>query len=224
MRIGVLFSGGKDSCRTIHWCIEQGFDIGYLVTIIPERSDSWMYHVPNIHLTSLSAEAIGIPLITQHSSGIKEVEVKDLKVALSGLNIDAVACGGLFSNYQRKRVEQVCQDLKLQCIIPFWHTDPEQFMKDTIELGFHVIITGVYALGFNKSWLGRKIDLETLEELKKIRNKYMINLVFEGGEAETTVLDGPIFRKRIKIIESEVVWEGQGGHLNITQAKLIDKK
>ena len=223
MRVGVLFSGGKDSCRTVHWCLNQGYDVSYLVTIISARPDSWMFHVPNIHLTSIMAKAIGVPLITQDSSGIKEVEVNDLKTALNNLDIDAVACGGLFSNYQRKRIEKVCNEINLQCIVPFWHTDPEQFMRDTIELGFHVIITGVYAMGFNRNWLGRKLDYNTLEDLIKIRDKYQINLVFEGGEAETTVLDGPIFKKRIEIIESEVIWEGSGGYLNITQAALRDK-
>ena len=116
------------------------------------------------------AEAIGIPLITKDSSGIKEVEVQDMKTALSNLDIDAVACGGLFSNYQRKRIEQVCQEIDMQCMVPFWHTDPEQFMRDTIKLGFHVIITGVYAMGFNQRWLGRKLDYNSLEELKKLVN------------------------------------------------------
>ncbi len=222
MKVAVLFSGGKDSVRTVHFCLEKGYDIKYLVTMIPKREDSYMFHFPNIHLTELSSEAIGIPLISQETSGIKEREVDDLKNVLKVLDVDTIACGGIFSNYQKTRFERVCKELKLKLLAPFWHTNPEKFMKDTIDLGFDVRIIGVYAEGFDESWLGRKLDHKMLEELKKLKEKYKINLVFEGGEAETIVLDGPIFRKKIKIIDSEKIWDEktQSGYLKI-KAELV---
>ncbi|MEM2784480.1 MAG: TIGR00289 family protein, partial [Nitrososphaerota archaeon] len=46
---------------------------------------------------------------------------------------------------------------------------------------------------------------------------------FEGGEAETFVLDGPIFKKKISIIKAEKIWKGYYGHYIIKKAKLINK-
>ena len=225
MRLAILFSGGKDSTRVVHWCLENGYDVRYLVSIIPRRSDSWMYHFPNIHLTEVSAEAIGIPLITRESSAIKEKEVEDMKKVLENLDIDGVACGGIASNYQRKRIERVCNELKLGCLVPFWHTDPEKFMKETIDLGFDVRIVGVYSDGFDESWLGRKLDYDTLDELLKLSKKYGVNLVGEGGEYETLVINGPIFKKKIEILESEKVWDKktQSGYLRVKKTKLVSK-
>jgi len=48
-------------------------------------------------------------------------------------------------------------------------------------------------------------------------------MAFEGGEAETLVLDCPIFKKRIKIIESSNVWDRDSGYLMITKAELENK-
>jgi diphthine-ammonia ligase len=223
MNVTVLFSGGKDSVRTVQWCLKNNYTVKYLVTMIPEREDSWMYHTPNIHLTELLAKAIEIPIIIKKTSGIKESEVDDLKDALRDLNVDAVASGGFFSNYQRTRIEGVCKELNLKFLAPFWHSDPEKFIRETIDLGFDVRIMGVYAHGFDDSWLGRKLDKKTLSELKELNKKFGINLVGEGGEYETLVVDGPIFKKKIRIIETEKIWnkKTKSGYIKIKKAKLI---
>lgn len=222
MKLAVLFSGGKDSTMTIHWCLKNNYPVEYLVTMIPKREDSWMYHTPNIHLAELLAEAIGIPIVKKETSGIKEEEVEDLKKVLKGLDIDTVACGGFFSNYQKSRIERVCKELKLKFLAPFWQTNPEKFMKEIISLGFDVRVIGVYSEGFDETWLGKKLDEKTLNELKKLHKKHGINLVGEGGEYETIVLDGPIFKKKIEIIRTEKYWDEktQSGYLKI-KAKLV---
>jgi len=223
MKIAVLFSGGKDSVRTVYWCLKKGYDIKYLVTMLSKREDSWMYHTPNIHLTELSAEVIGIPLISKETSGKKEEEVEDLKNTLKVLDIDTVACGGIFSSYQKTRFEKVSEELRLKLLTPFWQTNPEQFLKETIDLGFDVRIVGVYAEGFDKSWLGKKLDKKTIDDLVSLNKKHGISLVGEGGEYETLVVDGPIFKKKIKIIDSEKVWDEktQSGYLEIKKAELV---
>ena len=225
MKVAVLFSGGKDSVRTVHWCLENGHDVKYLVTMISEKEDSWMFHTPNIDFAELSAEAIGIPIITKQTSGVKEKELDNLSEVLKILDVDAVACGGIFSEYQKKRFEKVCENLGFELLTPFWKTNPEKFMADTIELGFDVLIMGVYSGGLDQSWLGKRLDNQSLKELKKLNEKFSISLVGEGGEYESFVIDGPIFKKRIEILKSEKIWDNktQSGWLKIKKAKLCDK-
>ena len=225
MKVAVLFSGGKDSVRTVHWCLENGHDVKYLVTMISEKEDSWMFHTPNINFAELSAEAIGIPIITKQTSGVKEKELDDLNEVLKILDVDAVACGGIFSEYQKKRFEKVCGELGFELLTPFWKTNPEKFMKETIELGFDVLIMGAYSGGLDQSWLGKILDKDSLVELKNLNEKFSISLVGEGGEYESFAIDGPIFKKRIEILESEKIWDNktQSGWLKIKKAKLCDK-
>jgi len=223
MKVAILFSGGKDSVRTVHWCLKKKYNVKYLVTMISKKEDSWMFHFPNIRLTELSAEAIGISLVSRETSGVKEKEIKDMEKVLKVLDIDAVACGGIFSNYQKSRIEKVCKDLNLKLLAPFWQTNPETFIKETIDLGFDVRIVGVYAEGFDKTWLGKKLDKKTFDDLISLNKKHEISIVGEGGEYETLVVDGPIFKKKIKIIDSEKIWDKktQSGYLNIKKAELV---
>jgi predicted ATP pyrophosphatase (TIGR00289 family) len=137
--------------------------------------------------------------------------------------VDAIVSGAVASTYQKSRIEKICEQLKLKCIAPLWHENPLNILKEILGLKFEVIITGVYAYGFSKEWLGRKIDNATFEALIELNRRYGISLVGEGGEYETLVLDAPFFKKRIEIIEAEKIWKNQSGYFLITKAKLENK-
>ena len=72
MNSAVLFSGGKDSVMALYYALNNGDDVKYLLSMKSENDESYMFHVPNIHLTDLQAEAIGIPLLEARTKGIKE--------------------------------------------------------------------------------------------------------------------------------------------------------
>ena len=223
MRVSVLVTGGKDSALALYRVLKEGYQVEYLVTMLPQSEDSWMFHSLNIHLTDLFAEAAGIPLVKAETTGIKEMELKDLKNLLATLDIDGVVSGAILSQYQKKRIDKICQELNLKSIAPLWHEDPKQLLKEIIHLNFHVIIVGAYAYGFDQSWLGRKIDLTTLDDLNELNKQYQISLVGEGGEYETLVLDAPFFRKRLQLLLIEKVWENHSGYLLVKEAKLVEK-
>jgi len=225
MNLAALFSGGKDSTLAILKALEMGHKIKYLATIHSKNPDSYMYHTPNIGLTVIQAEAMNIQLISKESKGEREKEVEDLKILLEDLNVEGVVCGAVASNYQKQRVEKVCKELNLELLSPLWGINQEKLLREVIEKKFEVIITAVSADGFDESWLGRKIDEKCLEDLIKLKNKFGINIAFEGGEAETMVLNCPLFNKKIKILKSKKVWDmkTQNGKLIIEDVTLVDK-
>ena len=223
MRVAVLVSGGKDSALSLHRVLKQNYEVKYLVSMLPQRGDSWMFHFPNIYLTNLFAEAVGIPLVKAETTGIKETELKDLKKLLTTLDIEGVVSGATSSQYQKKRIDKICQELKLRSVAPLWQEDPLQLLKEIIELSFEVIIVGVYAYGFNESWLGRKINSSTIKSLLNLNKKFGISLVGEGGEYETLVLDAPYFKRKIQLLQAEKIWEDDSGYLLVKEASLVDK-
>jgi len=228
MNLAALYSGGKDSTFALYWALKAGHKVSCLITLIPERDDSYMFQAPNVELTVYHSEAFGIPLLQGKTSGIKEKELDDLKkiiaVAKEEYKIEGVVAGALASDYQKDRVVNICKELGLECFAPYWHYDVEKYLKEIVAAGFKVVITSVSAEGLTADLLGKELNLEMIERLKKISSKTKFHLGFEGGEAETIVLDGPIFKKRLEIVEAEKVMEGRNsGYLKIKKVRLVAK-
>ena len=224
MRLGVLFSGGKDSLFAC-WKAMQQEEVACLITVVSRNPESYMFHTPNIRLAALQAEAAGLPLVEVETAGEKETELLDLKQALlqasEEFGIGGVVTGAILSVYQATRVQRVCHDLGLWCFNPLWHADQEAYMESLIDAGFAVIIAGVFACPFDESWLGREIDRRTLDELHTIARKYGITLTGEGGEFETFVTDAPFFSRRIAIERASTVYRNYNGVLRIERARLV---
>jgi ABC transporter with metal-binding/Fe-S-binding domain ATP-binding protein len=221
--LAALVTGGKDSILALYRAQQMGHTIEVLATMIPKRSDSYMFHFPNIHLTDHISKALEIPLVTAPTSGIKEKELEDLKKLLASLDVDGVVSGAVLSSYQKERIDRICDELELKSVAPLWHQDPLDIMKELIRLKFKVIIVGVYAYGLDQTWLGREINNETLEKLVELNQKFQISLVGEGGEYESLVLDAPFYKKRIEILKAEANYENSSGVLVVKEARLVDK-
>lgn len=224
MRVAVLVSGGKDSVLALHHVLREGHEVKYLVSMIPLREDSWMFHYPNIRLVDLLAEAVGIPLVKAETSGVKEEELEDLKRLIEKLDVEGVVSGAIASTYQKTRIEGICRQLGLECVAPLWHRNPRDLLNEILDLKFEVIITGVYAYGFDEDWLGRRIDENTVNALLELNRQYGISPVGEGGEYETLVLDAPLYKKKLRIIDAEKVWRNQNGQFVIAKAVLERKQ
>ncbi len=226
MRLGVLFSGGKDSCYALYKA-QKTDEVACLISVISKNKESYMFHTPNISLTKLQAEAIGIPLIQKSTEGRKEDELKDLKSAIRDAigthKIEGIVTGAIESVYQAKRVQKICNELNIWCFNPLWMKDQKELLHELVENGFHIIITGIFAYPLDEKWLGRKIDEKVIDELAVLEEKYQMNPAGEGGEIETTVIDAPFFKKRVEIIESDIKAEGNSGVLVIKKAKLVSK-
>lgn len=225
MRVAALISGGKDSLYSLHLVSKN--EIKYLITVSPRNKESWMFHFPCIELTKLQAKALGIKHIFKEIEGKKEEEVEELKMIIKNIRkeIDGLVSGAIRSRYQKERIDKVCEELGIKSISPLWGRNPEEVIEDEIRNGFEIIITGVFCEGLNENWIGKKIDLRVLEELKELKKKYGINVAGEGGEFETLVLDCPLFKKKIEILESEKFWDRKtnSGYLIVKDARLISK-
>lgn len=226
MKLAVLFSGGKDSCLAMMKA-PQSHEIVCLISMISESDESHMFHVPNIGLTSLQGEAVGIPIITKRTAGKKEEELEDLKSAISEakekFGIDGIVTGAIRSVYQASRIQNICDELGLICVNPLWMKEQNGILAEVISSGIEAVITGVFAYPMEKELLGRMIDKDTAKILRNLEEKYDINPAGEGGEIETTVIDAPFFRKKIRILESETRFKNHSGVFVIKSAELAGK-
>jgi ABC transporter with metal-binding/Fe-S-binding domain ATP-binding protein len=220
MKVASLFSGGKDSIFAIYIAQQWGWEVTNLITLQPRNTSSWMFHSINIHLTEKIAKAINMPLIKKITKGEKEEELNDLKHILKKLPIEGVISGAIASEYQRTRIEKICNELNLKSFTPLWHKNQELIVRNQINAGFKIALVGIYAEGFDKSWLGKIMNEELILKLKQLRKKYLINIAGEGGEYETLVLDGPIFKKKLVIDKIIKEWKRDSGGLIVKKAHL----
>jgi|TARA_Y100000310_G_scaffold329691_1_gene400010 asparagine synthase (glutamine-hydrolysing) len=228
MKLGSLISSGKDSVYAMHLMKEEGHEIVCLMTMKSENQHSYMFHTPTIEMVKLQSKSFNIPLIEHETKGEKEKELVDLieiiKKAKNEFGIEGITTGALCSQYQKERIEKICEDLSLECLSPLWGMDQEKELRSIIDAGFKFIIVRVASLGLDESWLGKEITHDAVDELVKLNKKIGMNIAFEGGEAESLVIDGPIFNKKIEIMETEKIMENEHiGNLIIKKAELKNK-
>lgn len=227
MKVGILFSGGKDSVFATYLARKEGNEISCLLTMIPDNKESYMFHTPSINKTKLQAQAMEIPIITQKTAGKKEEELEDLEKliekAIKKYKIQAVVTGAIESVYQSSRIQKICDKLSIQCLNPLWHKNPEKYWDELLANNFEVMMIGVASWGLKQEWLARKIDKSALNELKKLQKEFNFHLGFEGGEAETFVTDCPLFKKRINVLKGRKIWQGDSGTYIITKTEFVEK-
>jgi diphthine-ammonia ligase len=201
MKLAVLFSGGKDSCLALHKVLEQGHEVSCLLNINPQNFDSFMFHKPYLNVLRRQAEELGIELIIEGSEGEKEEELGDLRRLIEKVKneVEGIVVGGIASSYQGTRVKKICEELDLEFVAPILDYSPDKVWKELLEAGFETILSKIACDGLSRDWIGKVINKESFQEFKKLGEKYKFRIDFEGGEAESLVLNMPGFKKEIKI-------------------------
>ncbi|MBC7108763.1 MAG: diphthine--ammonia ligase [Methanomassiliicoccales archaeon] len=201
MNLASLFSGGKDSTFAMYLMEQQGHTVDYLVSIIPSNPDSWLFHTPNLHLLPLQARAMEKSLVSIESDGTEEGDLFAMKEILSDLEVDGVVTGAIASDYQWDRINGVCEDLGIRVFSPLWRKDEVMVLREEINAGIRSIIVSVSAEGLESSYLGKEISNDLANSLLALRNRYGVNVSGEGGEYETFVIDSPLHRASIKLLD-----------------------
>lgn len=219
MKLGVLFSGGKDSTLAAYLAKKNEYKLSCLISIVSENKYSYMFHTPNIEKVKKQAEVMKLPLILVKTKGEKESELKDLKKAVKkavkDYGIEGIVTGAVESVYQASRIQKICNELKLYVFSPLWQKDQIELLKDLIKNKFEVIIVGVAAYPLDQKYLGRKIDKKFINDLIKLKEKYGISPSGEGGEFESFVLNCNLFKKRLKVKSFRDVGEKNSWHREI---------
>jgi len=206
MKVGVLFSGGKDSCLALHKYLKAGGKVDCLLSIMPKNKDSFMFHSPFLNLLKKQAEMLNLPLVIQETLGEEDKELNDLQKLIKKSRVDKIIIGGIKSNYQGKRIKEVCNKLGVEVEAPLWNYNANMLWDELLNEKFKIVIVKIASEGLSREFIGRIVDNRLLNKIKKLAGKYGFRLDFEGGDAETSVLWMPGFKKEIKIdftIESE---------------------
>jgi asparagine synthase (glutamine-hydrolysing) len=226
-KLAALFSGGKDSTHAVYLALQRGFGVAALVTARPKKSDSPMFHTPNLDLTRLAAKAMGLPLLEIPVSGEGEREVDELEAGLRPLKdagkVDGLLAGAIASDYQWTRLNEIGHRLEVPCFTPMWRVDPVAVLRDELASGLKFMIVAAQTQGLDERWLGHTMDEEFLARLLSAAEEHRFNPAGEGGEYESLVTDGPLFHQRIRIEAYRVLVGATSSYLVVDDAVLAER-
>ena len=198
------WSGGKDSCLACYKAIKKGYQIKYLLNFISREYKRCCFHGIEAGLLKLQAECIGIPIIQKEvTADLKkyEEEFKDAVLELKSRGIDKIVFGDIYLLDHMSWVDRVCKEIGMQPVEPLWNIPAQDIIEEFIDLGFRTIVVSCKADLLGKEFIGKPIDKDMVKEFKR-RNVCPCG---ENGEFHTFVVDGPIFKRKVEILESEPI-------------------
>jgi len=196
MKLAAIISGGKDSWYAYYKMLKRGYEITTIITFIPKRKDSYMFHFPLAKNVSIQVKNLKITHYVFEVSGEKEKEVKEMEEYLKKIvkieEIRGLISGAIKSNYQKNRIDNICKELKIKSFTPLWRNDEKILLNEIIDSGFEFLVTQICAEGIEK-WKNKIINKINLNEFIRDLEKARCNIGGEGGEYETFVIRSPLF-------------------------------
>jgi len=210
----VSLSGGKDSTYALYEALKEGLNVKHLLFI----NTGSKAHLVNRWVLKLVSEAVEIPAVTANK------ELPAIRKTLKKLKADMLVSGVMTTPEHMDWYQEVCSPIQVKHYAPLWGKNPLAALDEMKQLGFQMLVIEVdTAMGSNKDWLGKEIDDSMLSELKQLERQRKINPIGEWGEYHTIVLDCPVYKKKVNIIETEITWENSKGYVAIKKADLQPK-
>ena len=134
---------------------------------------------------------------------LKELKQKGITGGVFG----DVSRGNPDADEHRRWIDEVCRAADMEVYLPLWDEDREHIIGEIINSGFESVIIAVDDNHLGKGWLGQKLNSETLARLKMLHHNSHNG---EVGLYHTFVIDGPLFKRRVHLDETEVVYRKYG--------------
>ena len=226
MDVAILYSGGKDSTLAIEYALNKGYNIKYLLSVKPTRTDCFLFHYATVEHTKELANILGLKHILiscDLADPIKEAELVK-NVVLKEEKIDALILGGIgLQLTQIGSLQKALLPSGMEVFAAHAGQDHDQIIKDMIDRGYEIIITQIASDGL-KNWLGKSLNKENFNSFVRDSVKYGFHVGGEGGYYDSLVVDGPIFNQKLEILSSKKVMESDyNGYVLINNFKIINK-
>lgn len=190
------YSGGKDCLLAMYRKIKEGCKpVALLTTIKKSTTESWT-HGLNYDLLEQVSQSLDLPIIyvecdaTEYEDKFEE----KLRVAKE-MGADSVVYGDIDIELHRQWGVDRAKNSGLKYEFPLWQEDREKLVYESIESGFKAIIKKVNLNYMSSDFLGKTLTKDLVEKIKETGS----DACGENGEYHTFVVDGPIFRNKIKI-------------------------
>jgi len=201
------WSSGKDSALALYKTLQNtDFQIECLLTSVNQQYQRISMHGIRVELLQEQAQSIGIPLKILKVPEMPTMEVyeKVMTEVLTELKENGIThsiFGDIFLEDLRQYRENQLAKIGLKGVFPIWKIPTQDLIQEFIALGFKTIVVCVNEKYLDKSFVGRVIDQDFINDLPK-----NVDVCGENGEFHTFTFDGPIFSKPIDFEIGEIVY------------------
>jgi len=218
MNVFTSWSGGKDSCLALYRALKAGFKVNYLLSMLDEDGVKSKGHGLDKSLLNAQAKALGIPIIYGKASWeTYEEEFKRIIKSLKNKGIQGGIFGDIKLQEHKEWVEKVCGEVGIKAFEPLWNEKYETLLGEFFGKGFEALIINVKTSLIDDEWVGQPFNHKFIEYLKNRE----VDLFGENGEYHTLVTYSPIFKQRIKILETKKNLRNDRVTLKILRFKLV---
>jgi diphthine-ammonia ligase len=215
----VSWTGGKDGCFACYNALLDGFNVTHLLSF--KDAKRTRSHEIKPELLAAQSESMGIPIIHRDFVSYEEEFKKEVRTLnQNGAGIEGAVFGHI--GMHEHLVQRICSDLEIESIMPLWNLDSGQIVMDVIDAGFESIVISTKATLLGSEWLGRTIDKKFVADLRDFNSA--IDPCSEFGEFHSLVVDGPLFKNRIEIGDSEKRLENGYWRMDILDYAVGDEK
>ncbi|MEG0926580.1 diphthine--ammonia ligase [Chryseobacterium sp.] len=200
------WSSGKDSTLALYKILQEDqYEVSTLLTSINKEFQRISMHGVHVSLLEKQAESLGIPLIKMELP--KEPSMEEYQQIMSKTMSEIQAqgitysiFGDIFLEDLRKYRENQLKAIGMQAVFPLWKKDTLNLIHEFLNLGFKTIVTCVNGNYLEKTFAGRIIDQQFIDDLPD-----NVDPCGENGEFHTFTFDGPIFKNPIDFEIGEIV-------------------
>lgn len=222
-RVAVSWSGGKDCCLALERLIKNNDEVVCLISMVSKKDERNHAHGTPLASLQMQADALGIPLVMVDSAGkYEESMIAGLKLIKEQFNLGKIAFGTLYVEEDRQWNEYVALQAGLQPLFPMWidKKASSNLLDEWLASGYDAIICRALENIFDSSIVGMSLN----KDLKEIFFSKGICLMGEGGEYHTFVVDGPLFKERLEIVDADTILNSGLWSLNIKKVQAAKKR
>lgn len=201
------WSGGKDSVLALYHILNnREYSVEKLLTNLNDQFGRISMHGVREILLEQQAHAIGISLqkiFFGDQPSMSDYESKMTKT-INQLNQESFTrsvFGDIFLEDLKKYRESQLAKTGISAVFPLWKKDTTELIHQFIDLDFKAIVVCVNEKFLDKSFCGRIIDKNFINDLPE-----NVDVCGENGEFHSFVFDGPLFMKPIVFTKGEMVY------------------
>lgn len=213
MKFVMSYSCGKDSTLALHKMLADGHQAVALIVMCNPDADRSYFHGADYQMLEEYSKALDIPLLLTPTKG-EEYHLnmeESLRKAMT-MGAEAACFGDIDIEGNRAWCEKRCKNVNIKAVFPLWHRDRAENVYELIDLGYKCVIKALKNNLIPRELLGRILDLEAVEVMKKSG----IDICGENGEYHTLAVDGPIFKHPLPYKLNEIADIGDHSYIDIT--------